>query len=197
MAEVFQSNHPLVQHKLTLLRDVATEPKRFRELVREVTWLLLYEATEDLIPVERAITTPMGDTTGQVLAEQIAFAPILPRRSKNRYDSGMGDPRIFLYLMEEARKRGMVQNMEAPSSACIADFRAKFIFDADGSIIPCPSLQGGEMAYGHVTTGVDFVAEARLLTERLSQKCHKRSHLLQNLYDIHTQPDRRGGIRHR
>ncbi len=77
MAKVFQSNHPLIQHKLTLLRDVNTEPKRFRELVREVTWLLLYEATEDLIPVEHPITSPMGSTMGKVLVEEIAFAPIL------------------------------------------------------------------------------------------------------------------------
>ena len=77
MANVFQSNHPLMQHKLTILRDVDTEPKRFRELVREVTWLLLYEATEDLIPVERPVTSPMGSTVGKVLAGEIAFAPIL------------------------------------------------------------------------------------------------------------------------
>lgn len=77
MANVFQSNHPLVQHKLALLRDVNTEPKRFRELVREVTWLLLYEATEDLTPVERPVTSPMGSTMGKVLVEEIAFAPIL------------------------------------------------------------------------------------------------------------------------
>jgi len=77
MAKVFQSNHPLIQHKLTILRDVNTEPKRFRELVRELTWLLLYEATEDLALVERPITSPMGSTTGKVLVEEIAFAPIL------------------------------------------------------------------------------------------------------------------------
>ncbi|MBM4464590.1 MAG: uracil phosphoribosyltransferase [Chloroflexi bacterium] len=77
MANVFQSTHPLIQHKLTLLRDVNTEPKRFRELVREVTWLLLYEATRDLIPVERPVTSPMGSTVGKVLVEEIAFAPIL------------------------------------------------------------------------------------------------------------------------
>jgi len=77
MANVFQSNHPLIQHKLTLLRDVETEPKRFRELVKEITWLLLYEATENLTPVERAVTTPMGSTVGKVLVEEIAFVPIL------------------------------------------------------------------------------------------------------------------------
>jgi len=77
MANVFQSNHPLIQHKLGLLRDVSTEPKRFRELVREVTWLLLYEATEDFVPVERSITTPMGTAMGKVLVGEIVFAPIL------------------------------------------------------------------------------------------------------------------------
>jgi len=77
MANVFQSNHPLIQHKLALLRDVQTEPKRFRELVREVTWLLLYEATEDLTSVERPVTSPMGSTMGKILVEEIAFAPIL------------------------------------------------------------------------------------------------------------------------
>ena len=77
MANVFQSSHPLIQHKLTLLRDVDTEPKRFRELVREVTWLLLYEATENLTSVERPVTSPMGSTVGKVLAEEIAFAPVL------------------------------------------------------------------------------------------------------------------------
>jgi len=77
MAKVFQSPHPLVQHKLALSRDVSTEPKRFRELVREITWLLLHEATEDLTPVERPVTTPMGSTVGKVLTGEIAFAPIL------------------------------------------------------------------------------------------------------------------------
>lgn len=77
MAKVFQSNHPLIQHKLALLRDVQTEPKRFRELAREVTWLLLYEATENLTSVERPVTSPMGSTMGKILVEEIAFAPIL------------------------------------------------------------------------------------------------------------------------
>jgi len=44
------SRHPLVAHKLSILRDVSTEPKKFRELVRELTWLLGYEAMADLAP---------------------------------------------------------------------------------------------------------------------------------------------------
>jgi len=90
MAKVYQSNHPLIQHKLMLLRDVDTEPKRFRELLKEMTWLLLYEATGDLALRERPVTSPMGETVGRVLGERIAFAPIL------RAGLGMRGPALEL-----------------------------------------------------------------------------------------------------
>ncbi|MFH1086863.1 MAG: uracil phosphoribosyltransferase, partial [Chloroflexota bacterium] len=45
---VHVSSHPLIQHKLTVLRDVNTEPKEFREVIREITMLLAYEATQDM-----------------------------------------------------------------------------------------------------------------------------------------------------
>lgn len=48
MANVYPSPHPLVAHKLRVLRDVSTEPKKFRELVREIAILMTYEATSDL-----------------------------------------------------------------------------------------------------------------------------------------------------
>ena len=66
MALVFPSTHPLVKHKLTLLRDMQTEPKKFRELVRELAILMAYEATADLALVDKDVTTPMG----QAHAEQ-------------------------------------------------------------------------------------------------------------------------------
>lgn len=47
MAEVHVSRHPLVLHKLALLRSATTEPKKFRELVKEISQLLFYEATQD------------------------------------------------------------------------------------------------------------------------------------------------------
>lgn len=115
----------------------------------------------------------MLDDIGErnIAVENIAFTPILPRRGGSPYDSGMGDPRILSYLMREAGKRGYPQGGEAPSNTCMADFRSRFVFDTDGSIIPCPSLQGAEMAYGHVTTGVDFVSESELLKRRLPDRC--------------------------
>lgn len=110
--------------------------------------------------------------------DSIAFTPILPRRRRNLYNSGMGDPNIFLYLNREAGQRGYPINSEAPLNTCMADFRARFVFDTDGSIIPCPSLQGSEMAYGHVDTGIDFVAESQLLKRALPDRCLKECELL-------------------
>jgi len=74
---VFVSQHPLIQHKLTLLRDTATEPKKFRELVREISLLLAYEATADLDLTDRKVQTPLATAMGYELREKIGLVPIL------------------------------------------------------------------------------------------------------------------------
>ena len=77
MALVFPSPHPLVKHKLTLLRDMKTEPKKFRELIRELAMLIAYEVTADLALVDKDVITPMGHTQGVQLADKIGLVPIL------------------------------------------------------------------------------------------------------------------------
>ncbi len=77
MSNVFPSPHPLVAHKLTRLRDKNTEPKKFRELVREIAALLAYEATADLLTVPKQVETPLAVTGGVELKEKIGLVPIL------------------------------------------------------------------------------------------------------------------------
>jgi uracil phosphoribosyltransferase len=77
MSNIFASPHPLVAHKLSRLRDRRTEPKKFRELVREISALLAYEATADLVTVPRSVETPLVPTTGAELMEKIGLIPIL------------------------------------------------------------------------------------------------------------------------
>ena len=74
---VYESEHPLVRHKLTLLRDTGTEPKKFRELIREIAILMAYEATADLALAEQTVETPMGEAAGYQLRETIGLVPIL------------------------------------------------------------------------------------------------------------------------
>jgi uracil phosphoribosyltransferase len=77
MANVYASPHPLVAHKLSRLRDKHTEPKKFRELVREIAGLLAYEATADLAVTARELETPLAKMTGSELQEKIGLVPIL------------------------------------------------------------------------------------------------------------------------
>ncbi len=71
-------DHPLIQHKLSILRDVDTGAKEFRELVKELATLMAYEATRDFQLAETTVTTPITETTTYVLAgKKVAVIPIL------------------------------------------------------------------------------------------------------------------------
>ena len=73
----FPPSTPWLPINLSLLRDKNTEPKKFRELIREIATLLTYEATSDLILYQINIDTPLATTTGNVLSEKICLVPIL------------------------------------------------------------------------------------------------------------------------
>jgi uracil phosphoribosyltransferase len=77
MKNVFPSSHPLVAHKLALLRSIETDPKNFRELVREIAALLTYEATADLMTKPVSVETPLATAQGVELLETIGLVPIL------------------------------------------------------------------------------------------------------------------------
>ena len=71
-------NHPLIQHKLTLIRDIRTGTKDFRELLEEIAMLMAYELTRDLPMEEIEIETPVARCKGKVIAgKKISVVPIL------------------------------------------------------------------------------------------------------------------------
>ena len=75
---VFIFQHPLIQHKVSLLRDKNTSMKDFRELVDEISMLMVYEITKDFELVEKEIETPMAKTVTKVLSERkVSLVPIL------------------------------------------------------------------------------------------------------------------------
>jgi uracil phosphoribosyltransferase len=82
--------HPLVQHKLTLIRDKARSTKSFRELLKEIGMLLCYEVTRDLPLAEVEIETPLARTTARCIAgKKLVFAPVL--RAGMTFVEGMLD----------------------------------------------------------------------------------------------------------
>ena len=77
MSTLHISNHPLIQHKLSILRAKTTETKKFREVVKELAMMLLIEATSDLPVVPVDIETPMGTAPCNRLGIRIGLIPIL------------------------------------------------------------------------------------------------------------------------
>ena len=88
-------DHPLLQHKISILRQVETCHKDFRQLVGEIALLIGYEATRDLEIEQHEITTPLVKTTGTFLARQVCLVPILR--------AGLGMVDAMLELIPAAR----------------------------------------------------------------------------------------------
>src|SRR5712691_12904376 len=77
LPRVHISNHPVMAHKMTALRDKNTQPPEFYRLIKEIGALLAYEATASLALEPFSIETPMGPMVGQRLAGGIGVTPIL------------------------------------------------------------------------------------------------------------------------
>lgn len=75
--QVHIMDHPLILHKISMLRDKDTSVKDFRELAYEIALLMGYEATRDLALTEREVETPLAKTTGRFVDKQVALVPIL------------------------------------------------------------------------------------------------------------------------
>src|SRR5258708_9902711 len=92
---VFVFDHPVIQTKLTELRDYSADHRKFRALLDEIASLMVYEVTRDWPTKPRPVQTPLERTTGQVLARQVTLVPILR--------AGLGMAAGVLRLLPEAR----------------------------------------------------------------------------------------------
>jgi len=98
------SQHPAVQHKLGILRAETTEPKKFREVVRELSWLLGYEALADARVKPVTIRTPIEEMQAGQLGERIGLIPIL------RAGLGMVDAMLELMPTAEVWHLGLFRD---------------------------------------------------------------------------------------
>jgi uracil phosphoribosyltransferase len=98
------STHPAVLHKLAILRDARTEPKKFREIVRELSWLLGHEALADARVRPITIQTPLETMEAYELADRIGLVPIL------RAGLGMVDAMLELMPTAEVWHLGLFRD---------------------------------------------------------------------------------------
>lgn len=95
MSKIVEVNHPLVRHKLTLARDKTTQSWLFRELIDEITYLMLYEATRDLQTKKVNIETPLAPCESDFLSDDVVVIPVLR--------AGLGMLHGFTRLMPQVK----------------------------------------------------------------------------------------------
>ncbi|MDD2364388.1 MAG: uracil phosphoribosyltransferase [Eubacteriales bacterium] len=105
--DVFIFDHPLIQHKITMMRDKNTTTKDFRDLVNEVAMLMAYEVTRDLPLKDVEIETPVSMTVGRIIAgKDLALVPIL------RAGLGMVDSMLRLVPSAKVGHIGLYRDPE-------------------------------------------------------------------------------------
>lgn len=149
MSETILIDHPLIQHKLTLIRDKNTGPKEFRELVDEVSTLMVYEVTRDLPLEDVEVETPICKATFKVIeGKKLGIVPILR--------AGLGMLNGVLQLIPTA-KVGHIGLYRDPETLEPVEYYCKLPTDISERdlLIVDPMLATG----GSASAAVDFVKD--------------------------------------
>lgn len=144
---VYVIDHPLVQHKLTMLRDARTGPKDFRDLTEELSMLMAYEVTRDMPTEQVPVTTPVAKTLGTVIAgKKVSVIPILR--------AGLGMVSGILRLVPAA-KVGHIGVYRDPETLAPVEYYCKLPLDIDERdiIVVDPMLATG----GSAVAAIDFI----------------------------------------
>lgn len=151
MAEVILMNHPLVQHKLTIMRQASTRTQDFRRLLKEIAMLVAYEVTRDLPLKLEKIQTPMQVMDAPVLAtdKNLAVVPILR--------AGQGLLEGILELIPTA-KVGSIGLYREPKTMTVVEYYFKLPYDIDSRevLVIDPVLATGNSAVAAVDRLKDY-----------------------------------------
>ncbi len=148
MSNLYILDHPLIQSKLTMLRNKETSNKEFRELVSEISSLICYEASRDLILDDVTVQTPLGETKGKVLENKIGVVAILR--------TGIGMSEGILSLIPNA-KLGHIGLYRDPNTLMPIEYFCKVPEDAEHCeiFVLDPMLATG----GTASAAIQFIKE--------------------------------------
>lgn len=149
MSKVYVMDHPLIQHKIGVLRRKETGSKEFRELVSEISMLMCYEATRDLPLEDITIETPVAETKAkQIAGRKLGIVPILR--------AGLGMVDAMLTLIPTA-KVGHVGLYRDPETLNPVEYYCKLPYDAPNRDIYVldPMLATG----GSASAAINFIKE--------------------------------------
>lgn len=157
MGKVHVFNHPLIQHKLSIMRDKTTGTKEFRELLEEISMLMIYEVTRDLPTEEVEVETPITVCKSQVLSgKKLGIVPIL------RAGLGMVDG---ITRLIPAAKVGHIGLYRDPNTLQPVEYYCKLPADSEQRelIVVDPMLATG----GSASAAITFIKKRNCTNIRL------------------------------
>ncbi|MFZ5986106.1 MAG: uracil phosphoribosyltransferase [Bacillota bacterium] len=149
MNNVFVLDHPLIQHKMSLLRDKNTQTKEFRELVSEISMLMGYEVTRNMPLKEVEIDTPVGVAKTKIISgKKLGIVPIL------RAGLGMVDGMLELLPMAKVGHIGLYRD---PETLQPVEYYCKLPFDAEEReiVVLDPMLATG----GSASAAINYIKQ--------------------------------------
>lgn len=148
MSKITVMDHPLIQHKITILRKKETSVKEFRFLANEIALLMGYEATRDLPLRDIEVETPITKTKGKEVEKQVAVVPILR--------AGLGMVDAILSLIPSA-KVGHIGLYRDPETHTPVEYYCKLPTEIDKRtvIVVDPMLATG----GSAVAAIDFIKQ--------------------------------------
>lgn len=156
-AQVHVIDHPLVQHKLTMLRDERTGPKHFRDLMEEMSMLMAYEVTRDMPTKQISVRTPVAETKGvEIAGKKLSVVPILR--------AGLGMVSGILRLVPAA-KVGHIGVYRDPVTLKPVEYYCKLPQDVEERevIVVDPMLATG----GSAVAAIEFLKQRGAVTIKL------------------------------
>jgi len=144
VGKLYQFDHPLIRHKIGIMRDKHTGSKEFRELLEEISMLMVYEVTRDLRTEDTETETPLGHCQVSVLTQKIGIIPIL------RAGLGMTDGVMRLIPTAKVGHIGLYRD---PHSLDPVEYYCKLPIDAQNRelILLDPMLATGGSASAAIT----------------------------------------------
>ena len=157
MGKVYTFDHPLIQHKLSLMRDIHTGAKEFRELLEEISMLMVYEVTRDLPTESIEVETPICKTETRILSgKKIGIVPILR--------AGLGMVDGVAKLMPAARI-GHIGLYRDPNTLQPVEYYCKLPVDSENRMLLVldPMLATG----GSASAAITFIKQRNCKNIRL------------------------------
>ena len=179
------ANHPLITHKLTVLRDRETPSATFRQLVDELVTLLAYEATREVAVTETAINTPVAPTVGLKLSEpRPIVVPVLRAGLGMRRDEDTLEIETYANRLPDdlsGRQCFVLDPMLATGHTMVA--ATNYLFERGAKDVTCVCILAAPEGVSTLESAIGDRADVNVVVAAVDERLNEKSYIVPGLGD--------------